>query len=150
MIKWDPIIFIEKDLPAGEVSCGDPLVIALDLIGTLVRRVLVDTGSSVNVMYHDVFIKLGLSKEQLTLTKTPLANFTGDIVGDRGLHNPPGGGREGANRETHGHGVRGVQAQMRPQPNLGTPRDSQNRGAHLNGAPVHQVPHPEGYRYPEG
>lgn len=82
--KRDAITFTEKNLPVRGVSRGDPLVIALDLNGTLVRRVLVNTGSSVNVMYHDVFTKLGLSEEQLTPTKTPLAGFTKDVVETEG------------------------------------------------------------------
>lgn len=40
----------------------DALVITMDLNGTLVRRVLVDMGSSVDIMCHDVSVKLGFSE----------------------------------------------------------------------------------------
>lgn len=59
-------------------------MISMVVNGACVRMVLVDTRSSVNVMYHDVFVKLGLSEDQLTPTRTPLAGFTGDTVETEG------------------------------------------------------------------
>lgn len=59
-------------------------MIALELNGTLVWKVLVDIDNGVNVMYHEVFIKLGVSKDQLTPVKTPLADFMGDVVEMKG------------------------------------------------------------------
>lgn len=35
-------------------------------------------------MYHDIFVKLGLSEDQLPPLKTPLAGFTGDTVETEG------------------------------------------------------------------
>lgn len=55
-------------------------MIFMDVNDTLVRRVLVDTDSSVNVMYHDVSVKLELSEDYLKLIKTPLTGFTGDTI----------------------------------------------------------------------
>nr|GMD14743.1 uncharacterized protein LOC109190936 [Ipomoea batatas] len=52
-----PIWFSDKDLPAR---------------------------SSVNVMYHGVFLKLGLSEDQLTPVRTQLAGFTGNTVETEG------------------------------------------------------------------
>ncbi|XP_019194731.1 PREDICTED: uncharacterized protein LOC109188529 [Ipomoea nil] len=56
------------------------LVIAMDIQGLVTRRVLVDTGSSVNVLYWEAFQKLGLAREQMRPVRTPLAGFTGDAV----------------------------------------------------------------------
>ncbi|XP_019178451.1 PREDICTED: uncharacterized protein LOC109173644 [Ipomoea nil] len=52
----------------------------MDINGVVVRRILVDTGSSVNVLYLETFIKMGMTREQLSPVKTPLAGFTGDSV----------------------------------------------------------------------
>lgn len=46
----------------------------------MVRRVLVDMSSNVNVMYHDVFVKLRFSKDQLKPVKMSLADFTGKMI----------------------------------------------------------------------
>ncbi|XP_019197405.1 PREDICTED: uncharacterized protein LOC109191268 [Ipomoea nil] len=53
----------------------------------VVHRVLVDTGSSVNVMYHDTFTQLGLSRKQLGQVRTPLSGFTGDSIETEGSIN---------------------------------------------------------------
>ncbi|XP_019150219.1 PREDICTED: uncharacterized protein LOC109147035 [Ipomoea nil] len=52
----------------------------MDINGVVVRRILVDTGSSVNVLYLETFIKMGMTWEQLSPVKTPLTGFTGDSV----------------------------------------------------------------------
>ncbi|XP_031115827.1 uncharacterized protein LOC116019677 [Ipomoea triloba] len=46
-----------------ELPHRDALVITLDINNTIVHGVLVDIGSSVNVMYYDTFTKLGLSRK---------------------------------------------------------------------------------------
>ncbi|XP_019157170.1 PREDICTED: uncharacterized protein LOC109153761 [Ipomoea nil] len=78
--RREPIWFFDNDLPARETTSKDALVVAMMVNGVCVMRVLVDTGSSVNVMYHDVFVKLGLSEDQLRPVRTPLAGFTGDTI----------------------------------------------------------------------
>ncbi|XP_031096901.1 uncharacterized protein LOC116001150 [Ipomoea triloba] len=80
----EPILFTDEDLPRGQSPHRDALVIALDVSGIVVRRVLVDTGSSVNVLYLDVFEKLGLDRDRLIPVKTPLVGFTGDSVESKG------------------------------------------------------------------
>ncbi|XP_019166899.1 PREDICTED: uncharacterized protein LOC109162671 [Ipomoea nil] len=59
----EPITFTDKDLPTGETPHRDALVIAMDISGVVVRRILVDTGSSVNVLYLETFTKMGLTRE---------------------------------------------------------------------------------------
>ncbi|XP_019150581.1 PREDICTED: uncharacterized protein LOC109147378 [Ipomoea nil] len=76
----EPIVFTDKYLPTGETPHRDELVIAMDVNGVVVRRILVDTGGSVNVLYLETFTKMGLTREQLIPVKTPLAGFTGDSV----------------------------------------------------------------------
>ncbi|XP_019171065.1 PREDICTED: uncharacterized protein LOC109166627 [Ipomoea nil] len=82
--RREPITFIDDDLPDGPLPHQDALVIRLDLNDTIVHRVLVDTGSSVNVMYYDTFTQLGLSRKQLSQVQTPLSGFTGDSIDTEG------------------------------------------------------------------
>ncbi|XP_019179508.1 PREDICTED: uncharacterized protein LOC109174703 [Ipomoea nil] len=83
--RKEPITFTNTDLPRGGASSKEAMVIAMEINGTIVRRVLLDTGSSVNVMYHDIFVKLGFAQDQLKPIKTPLAGFTGDTVETEGM-----------------------------------------------------------------
>ncbi|XP_019188934.1 PREDICTED: uncharacterized protein LOC109183296 [Ipomoea nil] len=55
------ITFTDKYLPTGETPHQDALVIAMDVNGVVVQRILVDTGSSVNVLYFETFTKMGLT-----------------------------------------------------------------------------------------
>ncbi|VFQ73357.1 unnamed protein product [Cuscuta campestris] len=78
--RREPITFTDRDLPATGEDHNDPLVITMDMGGVDVSRVLVDTGSSVNVLYLDAFEKLKLCRTRLELLKTPLSGFIGDSV----------------------------------------------------------------------
>ncbi|VFQ95489.1 unnamed protein product [Cuscuta campestris] len=78
--RREPITFTDRDLPATGEDHNDPLVITMDMGGVDVSRVLVDTGSSVNVLYLDAFEKLKLCRTRLEPLKTPLSRFTGDSI----------------------------------------------------------------------
>ncbi|VFQ74308.1 unnamed protein product [Cuscuta campestris] len=78
--RREPIVFTDRDLPPTGEDHNDPLVITMDINGVDVARVLVDTGSSVNILYLETFQKLKLCRTQLEPLKTPLSGFTGDTV----------------------------------------------------------------------
>ncbi|VFQ82612.1 unnamed protein product [Cuscuta campestris] len=78
--RREPIVFTDWDLPPTGEDHNDPLVITVDFNGVDVARVLVDTGSSVNILYLETFQKLRLCRTQLEPLKTPLSGFTGDTV----------------------------------------------------------------------
>ncbi|XP_019175571.1 PREDICTED: uncharacterized protein LOC109170888 [Ipomoea nil] len=80
----EPITFTDKDLPSGQMPHRNALVIAMEVNGVVIRRVLVDTGSSVNILYLETFTKLSLTREQLASVKTSLAGFTGDSIESKG------------------------------------------------------------------
>ncbi|XP_031115825.1 uncharacterized protein LOC116019673 [Ipomoea triloba] len=82
--RRDPIIFSDDDLPDGPTPHRDAILIVMDVNGATVRRVFVDTGSSVNVMYLETFTKLGLTKENLHQVRTPLVGFTGNSIEPEG------------------------------------------------------------------
>ncbi|CAH9129345.1 unnamed protein product, partial [Cuscuta epithymum] len=62
----------------------DELVISMDVNDAIVRRVLVDTGSSVNVLYWEAFEGMKLRKDMLHPLRTPLSGFTGDCIDAEG------------------------------------------------------------------
>ncbi|GAA0147076.1 hypothetical protein LIER_06867 [Lithospermum erythrorhizon] len=48
---------------------------------------LVDTGSSVHILFLDAYLKLGMSRAQIRPVATPLVRFTGDAVSSLGVSN---------------------------------------------------------------
>ena len=59
-ISRRPIAFDEEDLEGMIQSHDDALVVTARISGFLVKRVMVDHGSGVDVMYPDLFKGLGL------------------------------------------------------------------------------------------
>ena len=64
---------------------NDPLVIMLTIEGYNTRRVLMDNGSSTNVMYMTTFQQMMLDPKHLKPFKSPLVNFSGDCVYPKGI-----------------------------------------------------------------
>ncbi|XP_064947796.1 uncharacterized protein LOC135598185 [Musa acuminata AAA Group] len=62
----------------------DALVISARIANAQVRRVMVDTGSSADILYFDAFQKLGLAKESLRPVGSALTGFTGDSISPLG------------------------------------------------------------------
>ena len=58
----------------------DTLVVTLRIGGYDVRRIMVDQGSAVGIMYPDLFKGLGLKPEDLTTYSSPLVSFEGKMV----------------------------------------------------------------------
>ena len=58
----------------------DALVITLRIEGYDVKRVMVDQGSAVEIMYHDLYKGLNLKAENLMPYNSPLVSFKGKIV----------------------------------------------------------------------
>ncbi|XP_050249209.1 uncharacterized protein LOC126696530 [Quercus robur] len=63
----------------------DALVVTLRIGRYDVRRVMVDQGSAVDVMYPDLYKGLGLKPEDLTTYSSPLVSFEGRMVTPKGL-----------------------------------------------------------------
>ncbi|VFQ74564.1 unnamed protein product [Cuscuta campestris] len=78
--KKEPLIFTDEDYPPVLSPHKDALVIKVEINNVVVHRTLVDTGSSVNVMYSNTFKELGLSRSNLKPIHTPLSGFTGDTI----------------------------------------------------------------------
>jgi len=69
--------FSEEDLDDVLLPHEDPLVIQADIGPTSrVERMIVDSGSSADILYMDTFIKMGLKKEDLSPCKEAIYGFT--------------------------------------------------------------------------
>lgn len=58
----------------------EALVTELITNNYLVKKVYVDAGNSVDIMYYRNFLKIGLKDEQLMAVQTPLVGFGGHVV----------------------------------------------------------------------
>ncbi|KAL0296038.1 UNVERIFIED_CONTAM: hypothetical protein Sradi_6655900 [Sesamum radiatum] len=78
--KDEEIIFEQKDLEANEGSQNDPMVIRMAIANFIVHKVLVDNGSSVDILFMDVLQKMGIGIASLRPVSTPLIGFGGSEV----------------------------------------------------------------------
>ena len=75
---------------SGEDKAGtiqphdDALVVTLKIGGYVMRRVLVDQGSAVEIMYPDLYKGLNLKPDNLTAYESPLVSFEGKTVIPKG------------------------------------------------------------------
>ena len=72
--------FLDEDKIETLQPYDDALVITLKIGGYDLKRVLVDQGSAVEVMYLDLYKGLNLKLEDLTSYDSPLMSFEGKIV----------------------------------------------------------------------
>ncbi|VFQ61122.1 unnamed protein product, partial [Cuscuta campestris] len=96
--KKEPLIFTDEDYPPVLSPHRDALVIRVEINNVVVHRTLVDTGSSVNVMYSNTFKDLGLSRSDLKPIHTPLSGFTGDTIEVEGTITVKAGVGDGTHR----------------------------------------------------
>ena len=76
----DVITFSESDLQGVQTLHDDAIVVSSTIAKYDVKRILVDNGSSTNVLFYAIFSRMDLSKYRLREVSTPLIGFTGDSV----------------------------------------------------------------------
>ncbi|MCH92502.1 hypothetical protein A2U01_0013442, partial [Trifolium medium] len=72
--------FSEHDAEGIVPHDNDPLIIQVHIFNWNIKRVLVDSGSSADIMYWDVFIGMRLANEQLQPYNDTLVGFSGEQV----------------------------------------------------------------------
>ena len=79
------IFFLEEDAKGVKQLYDDPLVIMLMIEGFNTRRILVDKGSFVDIIYLSAFQQLKLDPRRLRPFESPLVSFSGDRVYPKGI-----------------------------------------------------------------
>jgi hypothetical protein len=75
-----PISFGPEDAEGVLFPHQDPLVVSAEMAGFEVRRILIDGGSSADVMFAGTYAKMGLPTLALSQAPTSLRGFGGETV----------------------------------------------------------------------
>ncbi|XP_027083887.1 uncharacterized protein [Coffea arabica] len=81
----EDITYGPRDPVPAASSNHETLVIEVLTNNYIVKKVYVDPGSSVDVLYYRTFESLKLTREQLTPVRTPLVGFAGHVVHPEGM-----------------------------------------------------------------
>jgi hypothetical protein len=86
-VKMDDqvITFSEDDARGIHQPHDDALVVTMIIAGFITRRVLIDNGSSADIIYLPAYQQMKIDKERLKPIDIPLVGFTGDKVKPSGL-----------------------------------------------------------------
>ena len=72
--------FSDSDLEGCQHPHDDPLVVRTIVANTTVHRVLIDNGSSADIIFASAFDKMGIGRENLEPVNTHLRGFSGEKV----------------------------------------------------------------------
>jgi hypothetical protein len=81
-IDWSrvPITFTEEDLQLESYPHTDAMVIKTNIAAWEISRVLIDTGSSADIIFANTFDQMKLSRNQLQPSESPLIGFGGKQI----------------------------------------------------------------------
>ena len=79
------IVFSERDDCGIRQPYDDPLVIMLRVEEFNIHQVLIDNGSSADIIYLPAFQQIKLDKKRIRPFTSPLVSFTGDRIVPRGI-----------------------------------------------------------------
>ena len=74
------ITFSDSDLEGSQHPHGDPLVVRAIVANTTVHGVLIDNGSSADIIFASAFDKMGIGREKLEPVNTHMRGFSGEKV----------------------------------------------------------------------
>ena len=80
-----PITFTQQDLATVRLPHDDPLVVKLQIDSSIVGRVLIDGGSSADVLFLNTFENMGLNRSMMRPTYQPLFAFNSSSVSPLGI-----------------------------------------------------------------
>ncbi|GAV60787.1 hypothetical protein CFOL_v3_04316, partial [Cephalotus follicularis] len=66
----------------------DVVVVTLAVENFEVNRVLIDNGTSTDILYYEVFEKMKISKDKLKPIDSPLSGFSGEPIQVKGIIKP--------------------------------------------------------------
>ncbi|KAM1385788.1 hypothetical protein ACFX2I_032055 [Malus domestica] len=88
-LNWDPIYFYPEEERGIIYLHNDPLIVEDHIANFEVRRILVYTGASVNIMFAEAFRALNVAEHLLDYSISLLISFSGDIMQPlRSIHLP--------------------------------------------------------------
>ncbi|GAV92751.1 hypothetical protein CFOL_v3_36129, partial [Cephalotus follicularis] len=76
----EAITFSEVDYEGVRLPHDDPVVVTLLVELFTMKRILIDSGSSANILYKHAFDQLRIPADQLKPVKTPLVGFAGETI----------------------------------------------------------------------
>ncbi|XP_075645779.1 uncharacterized protein LOC142616922 [Castanea sativa] len=79
------ILFSEEDARGVKQLHDDPLVIVLMIKGFNTKRILIDNGSSTDIICLSAFQQLKVDPERLQPFESPFISFSGDRVYPKGI-----------------------------------------------------------------
>ncbi|GAV72277.1 hypothetical protein CFOL_v3_15765, partial [Cephalotus follicularis] len=74
------ITFSEVDYDGVRLPHDDPVVVTLLVELFTMKRILIDSGSSADILYKHAFYQLRIPADQLKPLKTPLVGFAGEMI----------------------------------------------------------------------
>ena len=80
----DVIIFTDEDARKIQTLHDDAIVVSATIANYDVKKILVDNGSSTNILFYSTFSRMRLSTDRLRRVSTPLVGFVGDAVAVEG------------------------------------------------------------------
>ncbi|GAV77012.1 hypothetical protein CFOL_v3_20484 [Cephalotus follicularis] len=80
----EAISFSEADYEGVRLPHNDPVVVTLMVELFTTKRILIDSGSSADILYKHAFDQLKIPVDQLKPVKTPLVGFAGEMVNPLG------------------------------------------------------------------
>lgn len=78
------ITFSDEDFHAPDLEQDDPMVITTMIARSQVRKVLVDQGSSTNILYWKTFTQMEISEDAIMPFNEQIVGFAGERVDTRG------------------------------------------------------------------
>ncbi|WOL07602.1 hypothetical protein Cni_G16346 [Canna indica] len=78
------ISFYDSDYQGIDKNLHDPVIISVFVAGFLVRKVLVDQGSSVDILFYPTLERMGTNESSLCSLHGELVSFSGDHVNVKG------------------------------------------------------------------
>lgn len=90
MISWHqvpnmlPITFTTNDFKAIDLMQDDPMVISVEIANCIIKKTLVDQGSSTNILFCKTFKQMDISESQILPHVDPLFSFVGERVRTKG------------------------------------------------------------------